>query len=130
MKITYFIICLRFDRNIGGSAFTLRLAKHLAKVFLSQTKKDVFKNPKAIVKLYKEAERVKNILSANVDTMAQIEGLMDEVDFKTKVTREEFLGLCGDLFEGIDRVIQNAFKSAEMSTVNYQTSFFHTCSKF
>lgn len=72
----------RFDRTLGGNAFSLRLAHHLAKLFKEKTKKDVFTNPKAIVKLYKEADRVKNILSANTDTMSQVEGLMDDVDFK------------------------------------------------
>jgi hypoxia up-regulated 1 len=95
------------------------MAQHLAKVFLAQTKMDVWKHPKAIIKLYKEAERVKNILSANVDTTAQVEGLIDEVDFKAKVTRDEFLNLCGDLFNAIDRVVQDAYKSAELSHVTY-----------
>jgi hypoxia up-regulated 1 len=104
-----------FDRTISGQAFTQRLAKHLAKKFLEQSKKDVFKSPKAILKLYKEAERVKNILSANADTMAQIEGLMDEVDFKTKVTREEFEKMGQDLFEGVQGVVDRALKSAETS---------------
>lgn len=58
------------------------MATHLAKLFQEKTKKDVFSNPKAIVKLYKEADRVKNILSANTDTTSQVEGLMDDVDFK------------------------------------------------
>lgn len=104
-----------FDRKIGGYAFTNRLAKHLAKKFLEQSKKDVFKSPKAILKLYKEAERVKNILSANADTNAQVEGLMDDVDFKTKVTRDEFVNMCSDLFDGIDKVVQTAVKQAEIS---------------
>ena len=104
-----------FNREVGGQAFTLRLAKHLAHIFLKQTKKDVFSSPKAIIKLYKEAERVKNILSANVDTMAQVEGLMDEVDFKAKVSREEFESMSKDLFESIDGVVQDALKSAEIS---------------
>ena len=51
-----------FDRTLGGNAFTMRLARHLAKLFLEKTKKDIFKDPKAINKLYKEAERVKNVL--------------------------------------------------------------------
>ena len=71
-----------FDRNLGGNQFTMRLANHLAKLFMEKTKKDIFKDPKAINKMYKEAERVKNVLSANADHVAQIESLMDDVDFK------------------------------------------------
>ena len=67
------------------------------------------------MKIYKEAERVKNILSANTDTMAQIENLMDDIDFKIKVTREEFENLCTDLFERIDKTINDAVKASELS---------------
>ena len=95
----------------------MRLAKHLGKLFQEKTKKDPFSNPKAILKLYKEADRVKNILSANVDHMAQIEGLMDDVDFKAKVTREEFETLCADLFERVKKPALDAIKSAEIISV-------------
>ena len=103
-----------FDRTLGGNAFTMRMAKHLAKLFLEKTKKDLFKNPKAILKIYKEAERVKNILSANADTFAQVEGLMDDVDFKAKVTREEFELMCADLFERVKNPINEAIKTSEV----------------
>jgi hypoxia up-regulated 1 len=97
----------------------MRLAKHLAKIFFDKTKKDVFSNPKATIKLYKEAERVKNVLSANTDHMAQIEGLMDDVDFKAKVTRQEFEEMCADLFERVKIPIQAAINSAEIIHVIY-----------
>ena len=95
----------------------MRLAKHLAKIFQEKTKKDVFKNPKAILKIYKEADRIKNILSANVDHVAQIEGLMDDVDFKAKVTREEFELMCADLFDRIKKTIDDALKTSEVLQV-------------
>ena len=87
----------------------------MAKIFNEKNKKDLFKNAKATMKIYKEAERVKNILSANTDTMAQIENLMDDIDFKIKVTREEFENLCTDLFERIDKTINDAVKASELS---------------
>ena len=95
----------------------MRLAKHLAKLFYEKTKKDVFKNPKATLKIYKEAERVKTILSANTDHMAQVEGLMDDVDFKAKVTREEFQTICSDLFDRIKNPILDALKTSEVINV-------------
>lgn len=47
----------------------------------------------------------------------QIEGLMDDVDFKAKVTRGEFEELCADLFERVPGPVQQALQSAEMSLV-------------
>merc|ERR1712127_25343 len=54
-----------FDQSLGGNSFAMRLAKYFAKSFQEKTKKDVFTNPKAMIKIYKEADRVKNVLSAN-----------------------------------------------------------------
>lgn len=108
-----------FDPTLGGHAFTQRMFKRLAKLFLEQSKKDVYKNPKAILKLYKEAERVKNVLSANVDHMAQVEGLMDDVDFKAKVTREELETMSADLFERVKVVAQDALKISEVTPVKF-----------
>ena len=93
----------------------MRLAKHLAKAFYERTKKDVFTNPKATVKIYKEADRVKSVLSANADHTAQIEGLMDDVDFKLAVTRKEFEEMCADLFDRIGAVVNDAFLLSEMN---------------
>lgn len=52
----------------------LRLRDHLAKLFNGQkkSKKDVRENHRAMAKLLKEAQRLKTVLSANADFMAQV----------------------------------------------------------
>lgn len=50
--------------------------------------------------------------------MFQVEGLMDDLDFKAKVTRAEFEELCADLFERVPRPVQDALAAAEMSMVS------------
>lgn len=54
----------------------LRLRDHLAKLFNEQkkTKKDVRENHRAMAKLLKEAQRLKTVLSANAEFMAQVKG--------------------------------------------------------
>ena len=47
-------------------------------------------------KLYKEAERVKLVLSANTECYAQVENLLEDIDFKMLVTREDLLNLLED----------------------------------
>jgi len=64
---------LRFDRTLGGLEMELRLRDYLAKLFNDQhPSKDVRKNPRAMAKLLKEANRLKTVLSANADHMAQV----------------------------------------------------------
>lgn len=105
-----------FDRGLGGFEMDLRLRDHLAKLFNEQkkSKKDVRENHRAMAKLLKEAQRLKTVLSANMEFMAQVEGLMDDIDFKAKVTRLEFEELCADLFERVPRPVQDALTAAEM----------------
>lgn len=54
----------------------LRLREHLAGLFNEQRKgqrvKDVRENPRAMAKLLREANRLKTVLSANADHMAQV----------------------------------------------------------
>ncbi|NXD92966.1 HYOU1 protein, partial [Chaetorhynchus papuensis] len=62
-----------FDRTLGGLEMELRLRDYLAKLFNEQhPSKDVRKNPRAMAKLLKEANRLKTVLSANADHMAQV----------------------------------------------------------
>lgn len=52
----------------------IRLRDHLAKKFneMKKTTKNVFDNHRSMAKLFKEAGRVKNILSANNEHNAQV----------------------------------------------------------
>ena len=69
------------------SLFFSKISEYLDISFLLS---DVRKNPRAMAKLFKEAGRVKNVLSANNQIFAQVENVMDDIDFKIEVTRLEF----------------------------------------
>uniref|UniRef100_A0A1A8DUV2 Hypoxia up-regulated protein 1 n=1 Tax=Nothobranchius kadleci TaxID=1051664 RepID=A0A1A8DUV2_NOTKA len=105
-----------FDLGLGGFEMDLRVRDHLAQIFNQQKKspKDVKENHRAMAKLLKEAQRLKTVLSANMEFTAQVEGLMDDIDFKAKVTRAEFENLCADLFERVPGPVQDALTVAEM----------------
>jgi hypoxia up-regulated 1 len=64
----------RYDRTLGGLEMQLRLRDFLGKAFndMKKTKTDVFTNHRAMAKLFKEAGRLKNVLSANTDHYAQV----------------------------------------------------------
>uniref|UniRef100_A0A8C5F8V9 Hypoxia up-regulated protein 1 n=1 Tax=Gadus morhua TaxID=8049 RepID=A0A8C5F8V9_GADMO len=108
-----------FDRGLGGFELDLRLRDHLAKLFNQQkkSKKDVRENHRAMAKLLKEAQRLKMVLSANAEFTAQVEGLMDDIDFKARVSRVDFEAMCADLFERVSRPVQDALATAEMTSI-------------
>ena len=47
----------------------------------------------------------------------QVEGLLDDKDFKAKVTRAEFEELCEDLFARISKPVEDAMKLSEYTWV-------------
>lgn len=104
------IMGVGYDRTLGGIEFQIRLQKYLAEQFdaLKVAKGSVFDNKRAMAKLFKEAGRVKMVLSANADHYAQIEGLLEEKDFRHQVTRQKFEELCEDLFERVSKPVQTA----------------------
>uniref|UniRef100_A0A8D8RGT5 Hypoxia up-regulated protein 1 n=1 Tax=Cacopsylla melanoneura TaxID=428564 RepID=A0A8D8RGT5_9HEMI len=103
-----------FDRSLGGLEMQIRLRDFLGKKFneMKKTTKNVFDNPRSVAKLFKEAGRLKNVLSANNEMFAQIEGLIDEIDFKLLVTRAEFEELNEDLFDRVGYPVEQALKSS------------------
>lgn len=111
------VLGVGYDRTLGGLEMQLRLRDYLAQEFnaLKKTKTDVFGNPRALAKLFKEAGRVKNVLSANANHFAQIEGLLEEIDFKFAVTREKFEELTRDLVDRSVAPLHAALKNSGLS---------------
>jgi len=105
-----------FDRDLSGREFDFRLQQELANRFQKQkgVTSNVRNNPKAMAKLLKEAQRVKKILSANQDTIARIENVMDDVDLYQPITRTEFEALCQDLFERIEIPLKQLMSQTEI----------------
>ena len=57
-------------------------------------------------KLLKESGRVKTVLSANSGTFAQIENVMEDIDFRTEVSREEMIKMNGEFFERVTKPVK------------------------
>ena len=61
-----------YDRAIGGNELDRRLRELLIEAFNAKHKKDIRGNKRGMAKLWKEAGRVKSILSANSDAVATV----------------------------------------------------------
>ncbi|CAJ0585594.1 unnamed protein product, partial [Mesorhabditis spiculigera] len=111
------VLGVGFDRTLGGEVVTLRLRELLIKKFREnyKTKEDVTTNQKALAKIYKEAERVKQVLSANADHYAQIESVHEDVDMRVKVTRDELNILIADLEPRIGKPVLDALDMAGLT---------------
>merc|ERR1712018_968167 len=100
------------DRHVGGRKFDERLAKHFMEKFNGQYSRQIGKGNvtplsingtrKAYAKLLTASEKTKRLLSANKDSIPlHLECLHDDLDLSTKISRQEFEELCGDLFERV-----------------------------
>ena len=114
------VLGVGYDRTLGGAELKFRVREFLADKFnaLKKTKTDVRTVPRAMGKLLKEAERVKLILSANTDCFAQVENVMEDIDFKEPVSREQLMELAADLMPRVSKPIEQALSTAGMAMEN------------
>ena len=107
------ILGVSYDRTLGGLDLRVKIREYLADKFneLKKPKTDVRKNNRAMGKLFKEAEKVKIVLSANKNCFAQIENVMDDIDFKLEVTRDILLELNADFFKRVIGPVEKAIQS-------------------
>ncbi|KAK3850211.1 hypothetical protein Pcinc_043076 [Petrolisthes cinctipes] len=110
------ILGMGYDRTLGGLEMQLRLRDYLAAKFtaVKKTSNDVYQSPRAMAKLFKEAGRLMKVLSANSEHVSQVEGVLDEEDFRVMVKREDFESVCEDVFQRIRAPVDSALISAGM----------------
>ncbi|XGW10237.1 hypothetical protein V3C99_012040 [Haemonchus contortus] len=110
------VLGVGFDRYLGGLEMTMRLRDLLVEKFRQHYKsaEDITTSQRAMAKLFKEAERLKQVLSANVDYYAQVESVHEDIDMRVHVTREEFNHLIDDLMPRVTVPLTQALKMAEL----------------
>lgn len=70
------------DPFLGGRDFDGLLVQHFDEYIKTKYKMNVLTNEKATLKLWKECERVKRILSANSKVIFNVEYIMNDTDVK------------------------------------------------
>jgi len=116
-----------WDSSLGGFNFDVKLAELLANRFneawgkkASGKGKDLKDYPRPMTRLRLEANKVKEVLSANGEYPVKSEQLHEEVDLITKVTRAEFEDACADLFSRLTAPIEKALAMANLTLDSVQ----------
>jgi heat shock protein 4 len=102
------------DRQFGGRNFDKALVDHFAKEFKEKFKIDINENPKARVRVQAACEKLKKILSANSNGPISIESLMNDVDVRGVIKREEFEDLIRPLLDRATEPLQKALADAKL----------------
>ncbi|CAK9786928.1 actin-like ATPase domain-containing protein [Cutaneotrichosporon oleaginosum] len=99
--------------DVGGINLDLALRDLLVDDIITKTgNKDIINDRKAMAKIDKEAIRVKQILSANQESLTSIESVFDDVDYRSKVSRMalegKFEGKMTDFMKPIKQALDAA----------------------
>ena len=123
-----------WDRSLGGDALNGLIvndmvekvveAPHMKKLEL--TPKHVKSHGRTMAKLWKEAERIRQVLSANTETQSNMEGLYyEDFNFKYKLKRGDFEKLASKFAARVDTPIQEALETAKLSLSDVESVILH-----
>ncbi|KAF7307842.1 hypothetical protein MKEN_01144500 [Mycena kentingensis (nom. inval.)] len=113
-----------YDLSAGGTELDRRLRELLIEAFNAKHGKDIRTDKRGMAKLWKEAGRIKAILSANNEATSTIESLAWDIDFRTKISRADFEAACEDLKPKFAQPIDDALSSAGMTLDNITSVIF------
>lgn len=106
------VVGVGFDRSAGGIELDRRLRDMLALDFEAKHGRTITGDTRGMSRLWKEAARIKAILSANTEAFASVESIAFDLDFKAKVTRSAFEAACSDLHPKFAQPILDAVLNA------------------
>ncbi|KAF4119445.1 heat shock 70kDa protein 5 [Geosmithia morbida] len=109
---TFEVMSTAGDTHLGGEDFDQRIINHLAKAYNKKNSVDITKDPKAMGKLKREAEKAKRTLSSQMSTRIEIEAFFEGNDFSETLTRAKFEELNIDLFKKTLKPVEQVLKDA------------------
>lgn len=112
---SFTVLADAWEENVNGYLFDINLAKWLADNFDNQPsrkgKNKARDSPSAMAKILKEANKAKEVLSANKETSVYIESLIDDVDLKATIQRSQFEELNQAEFQLLTAPIQKVLEA-------------------
>lgn len=109
------VLSTAFDRHFGGRDFDRALVQHFSKEFKEKFKVDIYSNPKAYTRVMTAVEKLKKVLSANAQSPINIESVMDDVDVRGMLTRQELEELVQPLLDRVQVPLEQALKDAGLA---------------
>ncbi|KAB2572513.1 putative heat shock protein hsp88 protein [Lasiodiplodia theobromae] len=103
-----------YDRHFGGRNFDKAIVDHFVAEFKEKFKIDINENPKARVRLTAACEKLKKVLSANAGAPISVESIMNDVDVRGFLKREELEELVKPLLERATKPLEQALAEAKL----------------
>ena len=128
------VLGVGWDKTLGGDAFNGLILEDMISKLADTTRikalgvetSHIKKDGRTVAKLWKEAERIRQVLSANTEASSSFEGLYyEDVNFKYKLTRAEFEKLAGMYIERVRYPIIQATTSAKLEVGDLESVILH-----
>eukprot|EP00747_Dinoflagellata_sp_TGD_P110145 gnl/TRDRNA2_/TRDRNA2_170883_c0_seq12.p1 gnl/TRDRNA2_/TRDRNA2_170883_c0~~gnl/TRDRNA2_/TRDRNA2_170883_c0_seq12.p1 ORF type:complete len:813 (-),score=241.52 gnl/TRDRNA2_/TRDRNA2_170883_c0_seq12:121-2559(-) len=115
------VLCEKSDK-VGGRDMDECLMREFAAQFAKKHGLEPLTNKKAMIKLEDAVNKTKKTLSANSEAPVSVECLMEDYDFSSNITREDFQKMCQPMMARVKVVLEDAKKAcgiqlAEISSV-------------
>lgn len=123
-----------WDKTLGGDALNEIVMEDMIQQFIGAgrmktigvTAEHVKEHGRTMAKIWKEAERIRQVLSANAETSSNFEGLFyEDVNFKYKLSRTEFEKLTAGFAKRVQNPIKRALESAKLSLSDLESIILH-----
>lgn len=122
-----------WDRSLGGDTLNGIIVDDMIQKFVESpaakkvgaTVEGVKAHGRAMAKLWKDAERLRHVLSANQNTQTSFEGLYEDVDFKYKTTRADFEALVEAHAARVGNAIQGALDTSGLNVADLDSVILH-----
>ena len=123
-----------WDSTLGGNALNQLIVEDMVATFLEkpQVKQlgleaiHVKNHPKTMARFRKEAERLRQVLSANAQTTASLEGVYyEDVNFQYKISRADFEALAAEHSARVRAPLVSALDSAGVTLEDLDSIILH-----
>jgi len=122
-----------WDRELGGNAMNGLLVDHIVDEFTKSSSaktagisaSEVRDHGRTSSKLWREAERARQVLSANSDVRSSFEGLYKDVDFKTVVSRAQFEDMASEFADRVEKPVRQALEAAKLTVADLDSIIMH-----
>ncbi|XP_054909471.1 heat shock 70 kDa protein 4L [Poeciliopsis prolifica] len=110
------VLATAFDPHLGGRNFDEALVDYFCEEFKTKYKLNVRDNPRALLRLHQECEKLKKLMSANSsDLPLNIECFMNDIDVSSRMNRTHFEEMCAQYLMRVEAPLKTAFEQSKLS---------------
>ncbi|TMS21086.1 Heat shock 70 kDa protein 4L [Larimichthys crocea] len=110
------VLATAFDPYLGGRNFDEVLVDYFCEEFKGKYKLNVRDNPRALLRLHQECEKLKKLMSANSsDLPLNIECFMNDIDVTSRMNRGHFEDMCAQYLMRVDMPLKVVLEQSKLS---------------